>query len=77
MLVNGVRFCDACNKLITGSDESTISTIPPEKASLFLELFAQTANAGKPTLTSQGAVELTICRQCDSTMGIMPDKLFD
>jgi hypothetical protein len=77
MLVNGVRLCDACNKPITSSDDCTTSTIPRERASLFLELFAQTANAGRPTITSQGTVELTICRQCDSTMATLPDKLLD
>jgi protein-arginine kinase activator protein McsA len=77
MLVNGVRLCDACNKPIASSDDFTTSTIPREKASIFLELFAQTANASSPTITAQGTVELTICRRCDSTMATLPDKLLD
>lgn len=77
MLVNGVQFCDACIKPITSRDECVTSIIPSEKASLFLSLFLQTENAGKPHITAEGTVELTICRQCDSTMATMPDKLFD
>lgn len=77
MLVNSVRFCDACVKPITSSDECVTSIIPRDRVSLFLSLFLQTENAGKPRVTAEGTVELTICRQCDSTMATMPDRLFD
>lgn len=77
MLVNGVRFCDACIKPITSSDECVTSSIPRETAPLFLALFSQTENAGKPHIRADGTVELTVCRQCESTMATLPDKLLD
>jgi hypothetical protein len=77
MLVNGVRFCDACNKPIPDSEERVVSTIPREKASLFLSLFARTENAGKPHVTLEGTVEITICLQCDLDMAELPNEFVD
>lgn len=77
MLVNGVRTCDACNRPIPDGERYVKSTIPQEKASLFLSLFARTENAGLPQVTPSGTVEITICFQCDLDMAGLPNEFVD
>ena len=68
MLLNRVRFCDVCNRPIPDSEHYVLSTIPHERAELFLRLFARTENASNPDVAPDGSVQLAICLACKLDM---------
>lgn len=77
MLLDGVRFCDVCSKEIPAGENYVLSTIPPERAGLFLRLFARTENATKPDVAPDGSVELAICLTCKVEMSDVGSERVD
>lgn len=70
MLVNGVRFCDVCNSAIAVGEHFVSSTIPKDRAELFMSLISKIEDdPPEPSSNPDGTVTLTICIECKLNMG--------